>query len=396
MTRPLWLRLFGANGPTSFSEMLDAARNIVLGQGLDDGRVTARLFELTGLIPPSHSRPAAGADGGAADRILGASDQPRATLSAETGPLPSANPDDARNAIKTGGEGQLVSPVIERASLELIIPIGTDPQTLAAMERDQDLMPSGSWTKIFLRHDFAAIAAAGEGKGALYDTLSLKGDFSAGFTLSDSEASLTRVNLAAGHNYVLIADNDFVHAGAVMTVDGTKVGASNYLMFDGSGEKDGAFNILGSAGNDILFGGAGNDVLNGGGGADVLTGGAGADTFVYSKASESTGANYDVLADFNPLADKIDLPMTVTGLELPIHLGSLSTASFDADLSAALSGLGAGRAVVYAPDAGDLAGTIFLIVDANNVAGYQAGEDYVFALPATTLADLSAHPNFFI
>ena len=30
------------------------------------------------------------------------------------------------------------------------------------------------------------------------------------------------------------------------------------------------------------------------------------------------------------------------------------------------------------------------------VAGYQAGEDYVFALPATTLADLSAHPDFFI
>ena len=66
------------------------------------------------------------------------------------------------------------------------------------------------------------------------------------------------------------------------------------------------------------------------------------------------------------------------------------------DLAAALAGLGAGRAALYAPDAGDLAGTVFLVVDANGVAGYQEGEDYVFALAGTTLGDLSGHTDFFI
>lgn len=396
VARPLWLRLFGANGPTSFSELLDAARNIPLGQGLDDGRVTARLFELAGLTPLSHNRPAAGTDGAAADRLLGAADQPRATLSAEGGPLPAANPDDARNFILDAGAQQAASSVIQRANLELVIPIGTDPQMLSALERDQDLMPSGSWAKIFTRHDFAAIAAAGEGKGPLFDTLSLAGDFSAGFTLSDSGAPLGRVNLAASHNYVLISDDDFVHAGATIVVDGSKVGAGNYVMFDGSAETDGNFAFYGSAGNDIVFGGAGNDWLNGLGGADVLTGGAGADTFVYSKASESTGANYDVLADFDPLADRIALPVKVTGFDAALTAGTLSENSFTHDLASALGGLGANHAALYRPDSGDLAGTVFLVVDGNGVAGYQEGEDYVFALPSTTLASLAGHTDFLI
>ena len=52
--------------------------------------------------------------------------------------------------------------------------------------------------------------------------------------------------------------------------------------------------------------------------------------------------------------------------------------------------------MLYAPDAGDLAGKLFLVVDANGVAGYQEGEDYVFALAGTTLADLGGHTDFFI
>jgi hypothetical protein len=86
----------------------------------------------------------------------------------------------------------------------------------------------------------------------------------------------------------------------------------------------------------------------------------------------------------------------VTGFDAAIQSGALSAGSFNADLGAALSGLGAGHAVVYAPNAGGLAGKIFLVVDANGVAGYQEGEDYVFALPATTLGDLAGHTDFFI
>lgn len=397
MARPLWLRLFGANGPTSFSDMLDAARTIVLGQGLDDGHVTARLFQLTGLTPPAGTRPAPGADGNAIDRLLGTTEPPRATLSSEGGPVPAANPDDSRViTLQAGADEQADPAVFRRTDLELTFAVGSDPQMLAERAREQDSMPGGSWTKIFTGHDFGALIAAGEGMAQPLDTLSLKGDFSAGYTLSGIDSPLGLVRLGAGNDYVLISDDDFVHAGATMLVDGRNVGAGNYMMFDGSAETDGHFTIYGSAGNDIIFGGAGNDLLSGGAGADVLTGGGGIDTFVYSNASESTGANYDVLADFDPLADRIDLPGKVTGFDATLTVGTLSEGSFSHDLASALSGLGANHAALFRPDGGDLAGTVFLVVDANGIAGYQEGEDFVFALPATTLASLAGHTDFFI
>jgi peptidase M10/serralysin-like protein len=128
----------------------------------------------------------------------------------------------------------------------------------------------------------------------------------------------------------------------------------------------------------------------------VLAGGGGRDTFTYFGASESTGATYDTLGDFDAGSDKIDLLGTVTGFHAPVEGGTLSLATFDADLSAALSGLGASQAAWFAPDAGDLAGQIFLIVDANGVAGYQEGEDYVFAVSGTPLVDLSGHTDIFV
>ena len=38
------------------------------------------------------------------------------------------------------------------------------------------------------------------------------------------------------------------------------------------------------------------------------------------------------------------------------------------------------HAVLFTPDSGGLAGANFLVVDANGVAGYQAGADYVFQM----------------
>jgi len=58
-----------------------------------------------------------------------------------------------------------------------------------------------------------------------------------------------------------------------------------------------------------------------------------------------------------------------------------------------LSGLGASQAAWFAPDSGDLAGQIFLIVDANGIAGYQEGGDYVFAVNGAPLADGAGIPT---
>ena len=67
--------------------------------------------------------------------------------------------------------------------------------------------------------------------------------------------------------------------------------------------------LNGRAGNDTLDGGAGNDVLIGGAGADTLTGGSGNDIFKYLSESESgtTASTWDVITDFVPGQDQIDL-----------------------------------------------------------------------------------------
>lgn len=228
------------------------------------------------------------------------------------------------------------------------------------------------------------------------DTLALSGDFSGGFTLSTNPAEVGQVLLARGHDYVLAANDAFLAAGGTLVVDGQALGTGNHVMFDGSAETNGRFAFHGSDSDDYFFGGDGADSIRGLGGADVLSGGDGADTFVFVGAGDSSGADYDLLADFDPAADRIDLPGSVSGFAAAVTSGSLSDASFDDDLGAALGGLGAGQAVWFAPDAGDHAGEIFLVVDGNGVAGYQAGEDYVFGIAGSPLADLTGHQGFFV
>jgi len=60
--------------------------------------------------------------------------------------------------------------------------------------------------------------------------------------------------------------------------------------------------LTGNASANYLLGGAGNDVINGKGGNDVLFGESGADTFVFEH-----GTGGDVIGDFAPGTDKIDL-----------------------------------------------------------------------------------------
>lgn len=71
-------------------------------------------------------------------------------------------------------------------------------------------------------------------------------------------------------------------------------------------------NISGLAGNDIIDGKDGADAIYGGAGFDTMTGGAGADLFVFTNIADiskitKTGASQDLIADFTPGEDKIDL-----------------------------------------------------------------------------------------
>lgn len=228
------------------------------------------------------------------------------------------------------------------------------------------------------------------------DVLELEGDFSAGFELPGMAFGLDSVVAHAGSDYNLVANDNNVDFGDTLTINGMQLGADNHVMFDGSAETDGRFEFLGSAGDDFFFGGAGDDRILGLGGADSLTGGGGSDIFVYSSARESSGADYDTIADFDPAADRINLPGAVASFGDAIEGGSLSTATFNEDLATALADLGAAQAVWFAPDSGDLAGQIFLIVDGNDLPGYQPGEDFVFAIGGAPLEDLTGHTDIFI
>jgi Ca2+-binding RTX toxin-like protein len=226
--------------------------------------------------------------------------------------------------------------------------------------------------------------------------LDLSGDFSAGFALTGLPFQVDRITLADGSDYNLATDDSLVASGDRLVIDATALDGGAHVTFDGSAESDGSFAFLGGESNDFFFGGADNDWIAGGGGADTSRGGGGSDIFIYSGVADSTGANYDTIAGFDPAADRIDLPGAVAGFGETVEGGTLSTATFNDDLAAAVAGLGASQAVWFAPDQGDLAGQIFLIVDGNGQAGYQEGEDFVIAVEGAPLADLSSHTDIFI
>jgi Ca2+-binding RTX toxin-like protein len=74
--------------------------------------------------------------------------------------------------------------------------------------------------------------------------------------------------------------------------------------------------LLGNDGADQLLGGAGDDIINGGRQGDLLIGGAGADTFVFGANS-----GMDLILDFDPEADKLDLTESGFTGTLPDLLG---------------------------------------------------------------------------
>jgi serralysin len=67
--------------------------------------------------------------------------------------------------------------------------------------------------------------------------------------------------------------------------------------------------LFGNSANNILQGGAGDDELTGFSGKDTLAGGAGTDVFVFTDQIDSgpTMLSADVIIDFDPVFDRIDL-----------------------------------------------------------------------------------------
>jgi Ca2+-binding RTX toxin-like protein len=193
------------------------------------------------------------------------------------------------------------------------------------------------------------------------------------------------------------AGNDTIRAdGGADKVDGGDGndalygGIRNDLIDGGSGNDK----LVGGDGDDTMTGGEDKDTLIGGAGIDVMDGGGGHDIFKYTEslgASQSTGLGYDTLVGFDAANDRVGVWFDVTGVDSTIASGSLSDATFDADLAAAVNSntMAASHAVLFTPDAGDHAGETYMIVDTNGTAGYQAGADLVIELDAAVNSNIT-------
>jgi Ca2+-binding RTX toxin-like protein len=187
-------------------------------------------------------------------------------------------------------------------------------------------------------HDFIYFGAAFDAGdevngGAGTDTVGLLGNYT--ITLGATFQGVERLALYTGtpgtggtaFNYTVTITDAVVAAGAELFVTAASLAANEVLIFDGSAETNGRFNVMGGAGadtiaggvkNDFLFGGAGadtifglagNDTLRGGLGADTIRGGFGRDFFRYETTGESNAAAFDTIGDFKlgGEADRIDL-----------------------------------------------------------------------------------------
>jgi len=439
VARPSWLKYLGRGDHPALDRLLDSLAN----GGLDESHVGSRLLRFIAVAGPTpadtairigDSRSAPTALRAESIVVVPAATEPEVpagpdhdpldpTVRHQSGAVPTAVvatvPDDG-NQMRLDSPATVLSPVPD----PVLSDPRADPQAVPTLFENVE-QPSfrmdgvGPEGTRFGTAQYVAVFTDSFTAGYVYDTanmqllpggpgdypelfgdggsrMMLSGDYSAGVTLDAAPGAIESIELMAGNSYNLVAPDALVQRGQVLSVSAATLGEQDHFLFEGSAESDGSYFILGSGGGDTIIGGGGNDRIVGRGGGDLLAGGGGRDTFAYFGASDSTGSNYDTLGGFDAASDKIDLVGTVAGFHAPVESGSLSLATFNTDLAAALGGLGASQAAWFAPDAGDLAGQIFLIVDANGVAGYQEGEDYVFAVSGTPLIDLSGHTDIFV
>jgi Ca2+-binding RTX toxin-like protein len=184
--------------------------------------------------------------------------------------------------------------------------------------RGIDALTGGARNDVFLFGSdghFGAGDAVNGGSGI--DQLALRGNytltFGAGQLVSIESLGLlsaqdTRYGaLGTSYNYNLTMNDGNVAAGVQLFVDGAKLRGGETLVFNGSAETDGSFQIIGGANGDTIAGSQNGDILQGNGGADQLTGGGGADSFRYKLVTDSTASATDHILDFASGTDRIDL-----------------------------------------------------------------------------------------
>ncbi|HWA91605.1 MAG TPA: calcium-binding protein [Rhizomicrobium sp.] len=229
--------------------------------------------------------------------------------------------------------------------------------------------------------------------GAGDDTLLLDGPFTLFHFGATTIDSIETVEVAAGHDYQLaFADGAFT-AGDTLTVDGRALGAGNSLSVSPD-QTGGSYVMYGGAGADQLVGGVGDNLITGGGGADTMNGSGGHDTFIYTQASDSTGASgHDSILAFDPGQEMFDFGFTVSGVASTS--GRVDQNTFDNDVAILSHAQAFGATVIQVTSGGYIAHYL-LVVDATGDGNYTAGQDYVidlgfFTVSPITIADFVTH-----
>lgn len=261
--------------------------------------------------------------------------------------------------------------------------------------RGTDLLTGGSKADVFFfaegRLNAGDRVVGGDGS----DIMVLRGDYSGADRIvfgADTLTGVETVTLMSAsdtrffsggvtYRYDVTTNDANVAAGATMTLNGGALTAAETLRIDAGAETDGNLRLFGGAGADTLIAGAGNDLLYGGLGSDRLDGGAGVDLYQYKAAVESTGLGFDQIVGFVAGDDVIDLPVAVTNWGQRVSGGTLSAATFDADLATAVNdALDPNGATLFEASSGSFAGRTFVVVDADGNGAYDFGKDFVFEL----------------
>ena len=274
--------------------------------------------------------------------------------------------------------------------------INLGPWLFSLTPGDESTVPADTNFVLTFNEDVKA------GSGSLEIRNSTDGELFKSIALSDtSQVQISgnivtvnpNVDLAPGTGYYVV-----VQADAVEDLSGDPFEGFGGPSFSFLTQSVPGVTLTGNGRANTLAGGIGDDTIAGLGGKDMLTGAGGFDTFVYKAATDSTSSGYDTISDFHADFDRFDLWYQVTGVDAAISIGSVGTRRFDADLSAAVnaSHLAGHHAVLFTPSSGAFSDKTFLIVDANGVAGYQAGADLVILLGGNSVNFVSLAASDFV
>jgi len=172
---------------------------------------------------------------------------------------------------------------------------GFGSDTLGGGAGGNDMLDGGEGDDVFVMAANMTSADTLIG-GAGSDTLQLNGNYAGGLTFGASTASkIEEILLTAGNSYKITLNNETV--GLSLLVDGSTLGAGNFLQLNGAAEQSSAITAVGGAGKDVLTGGFGDDDLVGNDGDDSLNGGEG-DNFLTGGDDNdalSAGGGDDIL-----------------------------------------------------------------------------------------------------